>query len=294
MQLKPILAVTGDTAYGRKKAQSLMPLGMSNNLFQRVVSAVLLLPPVLGAVYFGGWWFAALLMIGGVLMAIEWVNLTSAGGRNMGFMLATLVVGLVAVMEVLSPDAGHALLLLSILAAVGIVLVRYTPLKPLGWWIVGLAYVCFPLLAMWWLRTVDGLLVLWVFLIVWATDIGGYFAGKGIGGPKLAPRVSPKKTWAGLLGGMALSVIASVVLSLIVPFGLTMPAVVIFSAGFAVWSQIGDLLESGVKRAFGVKDSGGLIPGHGGLLDRVDGLVFVAPGVATAVLMVPSLFSVAQ
>ncbi|MEX0300013.1 MAG: phosphatidate cytidylyltransferase, partial [Kordiimonas sp.] len=260
-----------------------MPGGISRNLIERIVSAVLLLPPVLGAVYMGGWWFAALLMLGGILMATEWVKLTSAGGDFWGWLLALVMVALVSAVEVLVPNALDLLLLLFGLAALGSFFAKYTAFKPQAWWIIGLGYVALPLVALWWLRGVDGMLVLWVLLIVWATDIGGYFAGKGIGGPKLAPQVSPKKTWAGLLGGMALSVGVSVAVNAIEPLGLSLGLLALLSAGFAVWSQVGDLAESGVKRSFGVKDSGGLIPGHGGLLDRVDGLVFVAPAVALVV-----------
>jgi len=269
-----------------------MPLGISNNLFQRIVSALLLLPLVLAPVYYGGWWFAALLMVGGVFMATEWVALTSTGNRLVGFILAGFVVVLVGVIESVSPSASLVLTLFLCVAVVGTISVKLSFLKRLGWWLIGFSYVSLPLVALWWLRTVDGLLVLWVLLIVWATDIGGYFAGKGIGGPKLAPRISPKKTWAGLLGGMVLSIVASLGLAVFAPFGPTGTLLIIFAAMFAIWSQVGDLFESGVKRAFGVKDSGGLIPGHGGVLDRVDGLVFVAPAMAVAVLVCPYLFNV--
>jgi phosphatidate cytidylyltransferase len=170
-------------------------------------------------------------------------------------------------------------------------LVKLSPQVSLGWWLAGFSYVGAPLVAMWWLRTLDaGLLVLWVFFIVWATDIGGYFFGKGIGGPKLAPSISPKKTWAGLIGGVAFSVAAALALHFI--FGLleNKSAVILASGLLAVWAQVGDLVESAIKRHFGVKDSGELIPGHGGLLDRVDGLVFVAPAMAMLIIWYPTVF----
>lgn len=225
-------------------------------------------------------------------MATEWVSLTSAGGVYWGWLLAALLVVSVSTIEFLEPPIVTLLLVPLCIAVVGTVFAKYSGMKSCGWWLIGSAYVSFPLVALWWLREVNGILVLWVLLIVWATDIGGYFAGKGIGGPKLAPKISPKKTWAGLLGGMALSVSVGLVLMVLSPFGLSFVQVILFSAGFAIWSQVGDLLESGVKRSFGVKDSGGLIPGHGGLLDRVDGLVFVAPAVAFSALIAPDLFKV--
>jgi phosphatidate cytidylyltransferase len=106
---------------------------------------------------------------------------------------------------------------------------------------------------------------------VWVTDIGGYFAGRGIGGPKLWPRVSPKKTWAGAIGGFIASLaIAAVFASL--GFGKMGP-LLLLGAAVSIASQLGDLFESAVKRRFGVKDSSQIIPGHGGLLDRLDGFV---------------------
>jgi phosphatidate cytidylyltransferase len=118
-----------------------------------------------------------------------------------------------------------------------------------------------------------------ILLVVWVTDIGGYFAGRGIGGPKLWPRVSPKKTWAGAIGGFAASI---VIAGGFAAFGLgkTGP-ILLLGAALSIVSQLGDLFESAVKRRFGVKDSGHIIPGHGGLLDRLDG--FVAAVVVAAI-----------
>jgi phosphatidate cytidylyltransferase len=127
----------------------------------------------------------------------------------------------------------------------------------------------------------DGFVTLvFVLLIVWVTDIGGYFAGRGIGGPKLWPRVSPKKTWAGAIGGFVASlVVAAGFVEL--DFGKAQ-SLLPMGAIFSIVSQLGDLFESAVKRRFGVKDSSHIIPGHGGLLDRLDG--FVAAIVLAAIL----------
>jgi phosphatidate cytidylyltransferase len=110
-----------------------------------------------------------------------------------------------------------------------------------------------------------------VFLVVWASDIGGYVAGRSLGGPKLAPRISPNKTWAGAIGGFAASLAAAAAWSFAGAGGLS--AMLALAAVLSVVSQLGDLLESAVKRHFGVKDSSHIIPGHGGLLDRLDGYV---------------------
>jgi phosphatidate cytidylyltransferase len=110
-----------------------------------------------------------------------------------------------------------------------------------------------------------------VFLVVWVTDSLGYFVGRGVGGPKLWPRVSPNKTWAGALGGLFGSIVVGAGFS-IAGYSAVAPALVL-SGLLSVASQLGDLFESAVKRRFGVKDSGQIIPGHGGLLDRLDGYV---------------------
>jgi len=126
--------------------------------------------------------------------------------------------------------------------------------------------------------------VFWLFCVVWATDTGAYFAGRSIGGPKLIPSISPNKTWAGLLGGMVAAAIAGGLVGAINP---VLPALALAGlAGIvAVVSQAGDFTESALKRAFGVKDASQIIPGHGGVLDRLDGLLFAAPFVAVCDLI---------
>jgi phosphatidate cytidylyltransferase len=116
--------------------------------------------------------------------------------------------------------------------------------------------------------------------VVWCTDIGGYFAGRTIGGPKLWPRVSPNKTWAGAAGGFVLSLLVAAGFAMN-GFGRMAPLLLI-AAALSVASQLGDLFESAVKRRFGVKDSSHIIPGHGGLMDRLDG--YVAAVVLAAIL----------
>ncbi len=123
--------------------------------------------------------------------------------------------------------------------------------------------------------------VLVVLAIVWATDTGAFFAGRAIGGAKLAPLVSPNKTWAGAIGGLIVGVAAGLIVAVLADVPLTAPLVVI-AALLSVASQGGDLFESWVKRMFGAKDSGTIIPGHGGLMDRVDGLA-IAGGVAAII-----------
>ena len=153
--------------------------------------------------------------------------------------------------------------------------------RRLGWALAGLIYVALPVAALLWLRHEAnwGLpTVLWLFATVAAIDTGAYFAGKGIGGPKLAPLISPNKTWAGLGGGALAAGLCGLIAALIL--GTDVMTAVIFSMILAPVAQIGDIAESAVKRYFGVKDSGSILPGHGGILDRIDGLVAAAVFVA--------------
>lgn len=266
-----------------------MPLGLSDNLFKRIVSAVSLLPVVLWPIYAGGWWFAGLLAVGGALMVLEWGKLTHLKSSVAPGIAALLLAALVITLEYTQRENGYAILtVLTVLAGLGALMAQAK--ADFGWWLSGLGYVGMALVALLLIRSLDAWLVLWVFLVVWATDVGGYFAGKGIGGPKLAPRISPKKTWAGLIGGVLLSALVTFLMHIWFDFGRDAPLLVLLSALLAVWAQVGDLVESALKRHFNVKDSGGLIPGHGGLLDRVDGLVFVAPAVAFLAAVWPQLW----
>ena len=158
-----------------------------------------------------------------------------------------------------------------------------------GWQVAGFLYALLPALALLWIRdrasweqwSIGLELLIWVFLVTWSVDVGAYFAGRTIGGPKLAPAISPNKTWAGLLGGMALAAIAGGLWQ----WTVTLPPVLLWLAPlFALGAQGGDLFESWMKRRAGVKDSGNWLPGHGGALDRLDGLVVVAVLTAAASL----------
>lgn len=273
-----------------------MPLGLSDNLFKRVVSALTLLPVVLGLIYLGGWYFYALLAAGGILMLREWFSLTGVGdaSRYLPYFAALSLSALVTAVPTGISGASTSIIMILMAGT----LLAQTPAKiardastdssrkNAG---AGGAYVTMALVALAWLRGQDenGLIVIWLFFAVWAMDVGGYFAGKGIGGPKLAPVISPKKTWAGLIGGMVLAALVSLAISLL--FDLGDPLLMPFAAAIvAVIAQMGDLYESAIKRALDQKDSGNLIPGHGGILDRVDGLIFAAPAVAVA-LAIPEL-----
>jgi phosphatidate cytidylyltransferase len=153
---------------------------------------------------------------------------------------------------------------------------RRRPLSlALGFPYIGLAAIALP-----WLRDnpISGLAnILFVLAIVWGSDIGAYVVGRIVGGPKLAPAISPGKTWSGAAGGLASAVLAALGIAACLSSGYSPSHVMELAIGLGIVSQAGDLLESALKRRFGVKDSGHLIPGHGGLLDRLDALLAVAP-----------------
>jgi phosphatidate cytidylyltransferase len=219
-----------------------------------------------------------------VLMALEWRQLTVARfGRDGGVLAGASVAGLGLAVVVLAASGRPSEALLALLAgalAAGLIAWRLGA-SPL-WIGLGAAYLALPALALIWLRGLPefGLeIVVWLLAVVWTTDILAYLVGRSVGGPRLAPSISPGKTWSGLCGGVLAAALAG---------GVTAWAIgserLLQAAGLggllAVVSQIGDLIESTLKRRAGVKDSGTLIPGHGGVLDRLDGLILAAPVLA--------------
>jgi phosphatidate cytidylyltransferase len=213
-----------------------------------------------------------------LLAAAEWVRLVEPERTLLIASLAITAVGAVLVADfVVGVEISlvlAAVLTVALFVAAAIGHAQHRRLLAFG-----IPYIVFGSIALLWVRGVpdDGLgLLIYLLFAVWATDIGAYAAGRTIGGPKLAPRISPKKTWAGLIGGMISAAVFGAGVAL--AFGAARPGfAALLAAVLAVVSQVGDLFESGVKRHYDVKDSGRLIPGHGGLLDRVDGLIVAAP-----------------
>jgi phosphatidate cytidylyltransferase len=246
----------------------------------RTLSAAVLIPAVLADVWAGGIWFHLFVALIGVLMAQEWVRIVHdddplqfalhAAGAMCGALLP-LVIGL-----------QGALLTIAVIAGLSAVLALWRAPGGPAWRFLGVPYVSVPPIALVVLREDPNhgiAAILLVMLMVWAADTFAYFAGRIIGGPKLAPRISPKKTWAGLLGAMAGSAFAALCVGLSLGIAGLLGLVVV-AAILAVVEQAGDLFKSAMKRHYGVKDSGKLIPGHGGVIDRVDGLVAVATAAA--------------
>jgi len=239
------------------------------NLLMRVAAALVMAPVAIGAAYAGGWWWITLVTLATIGLYVEWLAVVGAA-RNKGAVIAG-VGALTLSGWGLAFDRIEASLLM---LAIGLVNVGALSGQLRRWTVAGFLYAAIAQLASIVVRLdqAQGLAALiLVLLVVWATDIGGYFAGRAIGGPKLWPRVSPKKTWAGALGGFAASLAIAAGFAAF-GFGKIWP-MLLLAAVLSIASQFGDLFESAVKRHFGVKDSSHIIPGHGGLMDRLDGFV---------------------
>ena len=252
------------------------PVVQRSELAVRVASGVAMIGVAVAALGLGGMWFWLLVTAAAGLIAAEWAGMMRAGWRRIWLCVAGAVVPLVLVLLPFHLTPGRAAYA-AVIVALGVgVLGRSARLG------AGVLYAAWPSLALVHLRFLpDGIvLALWTLAIVWATDIGAYFAGRTIGGPKLAPLLSPNKTWAGLIGGMIAAL--AVGFGLAVWFGLPL-RLASFAGLLAVAAQGGDLFESWLKRRAGVKDSGRILPGHGGAMDRLDGVVPVACIVALVV-----------
>jgi phosphatidate cytidylyltransferase len=252
----------------------------------RIISALVLAPIALLAAYFGYPFWDLLVACLGALMGWEWANLCGGAGRPP--VRLALVAGILGAIAVLEWSGVGGSLVVVALAGVAVAAFAWLRREPQAHWHgIGTAYLGLACLALIWIRNAPagGIAALfWVLLLVWTVDTAAYFVGRAVGGPKLAPRISPNKTWSGLAGGVAGATLVGLVFALAVPVATPWIFVAI-SAALALAEQAGDLFESAVKRRFGVKDSGSIIPGHGGILDRVDGLIAVAIVVAALTLL---------
>jgi phosphatidate cytidylyltransferase len=262
----------------------------NRNLAARIASATILVPTVLAAIWYGGGPFLLMLAIAVGLLSVEWAKMSA-------------------------PDAPAEVAVTITVAVLCGVFAAYTDRYPLAWWLTGagaivaavasrhqteraadagygVIYIAPAIVTLIWLRStaqegfhlVPGPGMSWtlvLFAVTWAADIGAYAVGNVLKGPKLWPRISPNKTWSGFVGGLVGASLAAWGLSVALP-NVTLSPLAAILVGFlgGLATMAGDLWESILKRRFGVKDSGQLIPGHGGLMDRVDGLMFAAIVVA--------------
>ncbi len=253
------------------------------DLRTRVLSALVLAPLALAAVWAGGAPFRLMVVAAACVLAWEWVGLRGlAAHRWPGIVVPAVLPAACLVALLVGPGASLAVL------AAGSVVTLLAASSDGKWAAAGVPYIGLGCIAMLVLRDAAGAgLANMVFLlaVVWASDIGAYAAGRLLGGPKLAPSVSPSKTWSGAAGGLLAALSAGVAvaswLGPAAPAASVLPAALLLGLAW----QLGDLLESWIKRRSGAKDSSRLIPGHGGLLDRVDGLLVAAPVTALLALI---------
>ncbi len=255
--------VSGPAATGK-------PVGAGNsNLMLRIVSAAVLAPIAVIAAYIGGWPFAVFWCLAAIAVLWEWITLVAGPDHRLMLSSCASAIAVSALMaERGRPVAAIMLVGLGALAAT----VFAADGKRL-WITCGIGYAGALLLAPMLLRADDtyGLVaIILLFAIVWTTDICGYFAGRAFGGPKLMPAISPKKTWSGAIAGTLGAMIVAVLAAAFVGSFNTL-AIAGIALLLSVVSQLGDLLESWVKRQFGAKDASHIIPGHGGVMDRLDG-----------------------
>ncbi|HRY06570.1 MAG TPA: phosphatidate cytidylyltransferase [Hyphomicrobiaceae bacterium] len=227
--------------------------------------------------------FAVLVLGVALVMCWEWGRLVR--GQEFGpalviHMLAVVAAGVLSELDL--PALGLAALM------IGAIVLAFMPFgsrRLLS--VAGVAYVGLPVVGMLWLRDDPSLgfeAVLFVFAIVWGSDIGAFVAGRGLGGPKLWPRVSPNKTWAGFFGGLTAGVLAGIIFAQFIA-GTSSLVLALTGLVLAVAAQMGDLAESALKRHFGIKDSSTIIPGHGGVMDRADSIVAVSIVVSLLALL---------
>lgn len=240
------------------------------DLGQRTLSAAILAPLVLALTWFGGWPFALIWALAGIAIVYECGTVARVTPR-----LASIAIGGVAVLAasavLAATGSGAGATMICLAGAVLATLVARGRLWAGAGVLCG-AVASLPIVA---LRDTDQLglvAVLFLYAVVWSTDIGAYFTGRTFGGPKLWPRLSPNKTWSGAVGGALCGMGAGI--ALLLAAGLVFnPMWVVLGIVLSAVAQSGDLAESAFKRAFGVKDAGSLIPGHGGVLDRLDGFL---------------------
>lgn len=240
---------------------------------QRTVSAIVLGLAALAAAWFGGWLFVAFWALAAAAVGWEWVGLVGARPRASVLAIGGAALGTAAVL------LGTGLIATPIAAlVVGAALVLAMDVsKHRGWTAFGVFYAAAAFVPVVLLRADEiGLVaVLWLFAVVWSTDIAAFYCGRAFGGPLLWPAVSPKKTWAGAVGGALAAIIAGS--ATVWAAGVSLrPAHVLVALAVSIASQAGDLFESAMKRKFHVKDASQIIPGHGGVMDRLDGFVAAA------------------
>ena len=256
-----------------------------SNLRLRMIASVAMIAVATAALFIGGIALWLLAVVIAIVMMGEWADLEQVSPRTRRIAQFALSVPLAVMAPASLILETREFFTLGLIAGAAFFVAIVTRRQQLA---LGVVYCAIPVFALLFVRRQDDglLLAFWMLAIVWACDIGAFFAGRAIGGPKLAPRLSPNKTWAGLGGGVVLASALAALLHLNygLPWRMTAATPLL-----AVLAQGGDLYESWLKRRAGVKDSGNILPGHGGVLDRLDGLVPVAP-IAALLVILPYLY----
>lgn len=267
----------------RKPAKKLGRFELSIDWLWRPLFGIALATLAVAAAWFGKWLFAAFLAAGSIAAVREWHRIFLREGYASYFVCSALaIVGALAAQNLVPDDHGLPWALLAVGALFNLAVYRHgTALwHAAGVFYVGAAPLCLAALR----QAPHGgfWMIISVFIAVWATDTGALICGNLIGGPKLSPKLSPNKTWAGAFGGAVSAIAVTAILFAVL--GANIPGGALFGLAMSVAGQVGDLFESWIKRRVGRKNSGSLIPGHGGVLDRIDSILFAAPLVAFAIL----------
>jgi phosphatidate cytidylyltransferase len=261
------------------------PAPSANVLRQRIASALVLAPIGLAAAWFGPPLLSIVAAAAAGLMAWEWGRLCRIGRSGGSAIIAAIIVVVVASVIAATLALPRPALAVAVVGSAAVGVLSRGSFQALLV-AAGMLWIALPSIALIWLALdprAGWATTLWMLAIVWATDTGAFAAGRTFGGPRLAPRFSPNKTWSGLLGGVVCAALVGGAAGLLLDSAHIVP-LMLLSGALAVVAQTGDLAESIAKRHFGVKDSSGLIPGHGGLLDRLDGMLTVIPAVALLTL----------
>lgn len=267
-------------------------------IWVRVISAVAMVLLCVAPFYFGGWLWAALAGLFGGRMLFEWVRMSDPSPVLPAY-IAPMIGLLAATIYVVQDNVVLAVLavLATAIAVAVIQAIREGDDKSrrMGWAVLGVFYILIPTLFMIAMRgnevgfnTIGFKRLLFIVACVTGADIGAYFGGSTFGGPKLAPKLSPNKTWSGFFSGQVSAILLGSIFGAVVGIGWLSGA--LLALPIAILSVVGDLFESGVKRELNVKDTGGLMPGHGGLLDRLDSLMAAIVGVAIILAVFPSVW----
>ncbi|NNU16697.1 phosphatidate cytidylyltransferase [Parvularcula sp. ZS-1/3] len=259
------------------------------SLLPRIATALLLIPLALGSALAGGRVYASVIAAMTIFLIFEWTRMVDGAELRRGFYTLSAT----AALSCFFAAGGQPMLALWIALGGGAVatVLEWPKPNPQSWPMVGAVYIIVPAVAALWVNrdAVAGeMLTVLLFLCVWATDSGALLVGRTVGGPKLVPRISPRKTWAGAIGGVIASVLTAWAFGWLFRFDAADPLLAL-GLILGIATVLGDIAESALKRRYGMKDSGGAFPGHGGVLDRLDGFLFAVLALAGTLLLLQSV-----